>query len=142
MPRNYAGRIHNTNPNFKGETDAMKSHVFLTFEECNNDKSMFTNTLQHLGMYINIKMDFSDDLVLAYHDLKMPVIPLPPENIPTDDAGNVTDLWRLLWNEEVKRYTKRKGKLQDNLSATIYAIVCVGTVQPRHASRDQVTGRF
>ena len=99
----------------------MKSHVFLTFEEC-NDKSMFTNTLQHLGMYINIKMDFSDDLVPAYRDLEMPVIPLPPENIPTDDTGNVTDLRRLLWNEEVKRYTKRKGKLQDNLSA-IYAIV-------------------
>ena len=122
VPRNFAaGRIRNMNLNFKGETDAMKSHMFLTFEEY-NAKLMF----KHPPTYRNVHKHQDGFFRWPSTSLSRPgnaSHPLPPENILMDDAGNVTDLrWLFLWNEEVKRYTKKKGKLQDNLSA-IYAIV-------------------
>ena len=123
----------NSNPNFKGETATMNLHMFLTFEECNDKKSMYTTTLHHLGMYVNIKMDFSNDLIPVYRELTIPAIPLPPEETPKNAEGVVvTALGKLLWNEEVKLYTKIKEKLKDILSA-IYTVVWGQCSKPMHA---------
>ena len=136
--RNYAGHIKNSNPDFKGATEAMNLHVFLTFEECNN-KSMYTTTLQYLGMYVDKNMTYSNDLIPVYRDLEAPEIPLLPGEIPKNADRKETALGKLLWNEEVKLYTKRVEKLKDNMSA-IYAVVWGQCSEPMHAklqSKDQ-----
>ena len=67
-------------------------------------------------------MTYSNDLIPVYCDLQVPEIPLLPEEIPKNADGKETALRKLLWNEEVKLYTKRVEKLKDNMSA-IYAVV-------------------
>ena len=117
----------------------MNSHVFLIFEECNN-RSMYTTTLQYLGMYVDKNMTYSNDLIPVYRDLEAPEIPLLPGESPKNADRKETALGKLLWNEEVKLYTKRVEKLKDNMSA-IYAVVWGQCSEPMHAklqSKDQL----
>ena len=76
--------------------DDKTATAVTSFEEECNDKNMYTTTLQHLGMYVNINMDFSNDLIPVYRELAMPEIPLPPEEIPKNTEGKVTALGKLI----------------------------------------------
>ena len=101
----------------------MNGHVFLTPDE-SNDKNRFIKAVEELGNYVNMnKMSTNPgDLAPNYRDLKVPIIPVPPENMPKNDEGVVTALAREVWKQKVKTYTDRLKSLQDNTIA-MYSVV-------------------
>ena len=94
----------------------------MTPDEC-NDKHRFIKAVEELGNYVNKnKMSNPGDLAPIYRDLKVLIIPVPPENMPKNDEGVITALAREVWKQQVKTYTDRLMSLQDNTIA-MYSVV-------------------
>ena len=101
---------------FKGNTADMNGHVFQCFTE-NDTSNQFAKTIEVLRQYIAKNMKFSGDLSVLTKDLEQPVL-VAPERIDAD----ADDMARIIWQQNVIDFSKRRNQLDDNLKA-VHAIV-------------------
>jgi hypothetical protein len=112
---NATSRLPST---FKGHTAEMHGHVFECFSE-GAKKGQFTKTLEALGEYVAKNVKNPGDVMPLTHDLITLVLKSPDA---IDAAQKLDALFYTLWKEEVAKYAKRKGIIQQNMKA-VYAVI-------------------
>jgi hypothetical protein len=97
---------------FKGATAGMNGNVFECFEE-QSDRCQYAKTVEALEGYVKKNLNFSDDLSILFAVVsKAPVLVRPPA-----PAAGADDTDTLIWQEEVKKFVKRKRALAGNLAS-------------------------
>ena len=102
---------------FKGATPEMNGNVFECFDE-QTDRRQYAKTVEALDGYVKKNLKYSEDLTpLFLTQMTLPVLTKPPK---PGAGADETDI--IIWQEDVKDYSKRTRILRENLGA-IQAVV-------------------